>query len=1003
MDDVVDFASVLRSSMARARQTIPNLAQLTGLSASTLRNWIEGKVRRPRLLRDVLLLARALELDAADTTLLLTAAEYPPLQVVQAKAQQTRDAESLALLAFWDRHHAHTPAAEQTATGAHPDGLIWLARTKLQPPQLRPDTMARPRLLAELSAALDTRRLTLLAAPAGYGKTTLLAGLPQTFPELPLAWLSLDEEDNDPARFLAALIAAMRQLDPACGAAAHARLASQPDPATAISEIIGTLINELITALPGRFALVLDDLHVLSHKAIYAALEYLLVNMPSQMRMLVATRHDPPLALARLRARGQLAELRLDTLGFTRGEMDDLLNGQFNLGLRPAEVAALAERSEGWAASLRLLASSLDRMTQADERAAFLSHLARAERATFDFLADEVLDRQEPTLRAFLLHTSILPELTPTLCAAVTGRSDAGELLERLYRRNLFLVTLGDSTSAYRYHALFAAFLRQRLAREMPGLVGELHRRAADAERLPGRAIGHYLAAEQWEPAGRLIAQVASDMLFSGQMNTLRGWIQALPEAQRAQQPRLSYLLGMCARLRGDLGEAAGLLHRALRGFDERGDSVGQGETLIQLASCAVLGGDFPRGGELLAQALERAIPVSSLVQGLMARSAMDLLWERWSQAGTDFATAVALARESGDRDALQMLVVMLHPVYSILPGGVAQIERLAPYALAQLGEQASLVHIAVDAQMALVHMARWCPTEAIAAGERVMAASATLGGMPYIDADVIAVVANANTMLGRYAEAARHFELMLQQLDRSALSVMAKPGLLYLLGRLHFEQRRLDAARGVYSQMCAIEHAGELPLAPALRAMMRGRLELVAGRPREAERALRQAVALQSGARLVRIFGNAHVLLAYLLQGQGRLREALAEIGGLLAECERDNIPALMLSEGSVAVPLLRLAVEHNTHAAFAARLLDALESAAPRLVRVPETGETLSRREVEVLRLLAAGASNRAIAEHLVLGEQTIKSHVARILRKLDVASRTQAAARARALGIE
>jgi len=379
---------------------------------------------------------------------------------------------------------------------------VWLTQTKLIPPRLRDDYLPRPRLLALLAQVIPAHSLTLISAPAGYGKTTLLAGLPSTCPELPLAWLALGEEDNDFSHFCLGIIAALQRLAPALGSQTQALLLTPngqnggSNPVEQARRVMGALINNILAALPEPFILVLDDLHFITETVIYAALDYLLERLPPALHLVIASRYDPPLSLARLKARGQMAELRLADLRFTGEEAAAFLNDRLQLALTPAELDSLQARTEGWAAGLRLLAGSLIRMNQPGDRAAFIDRLARTDRYLFDFLAEEVLQRQEPVLRAFLLETSILAEFTPALCWAVTRREDAAALLEKLYHRNLFLVVVDELlTPVYRYHALFAEFLQQQLSREAPARRAELHRRAAQALTNPRQIISHYLAA----------------------------------------------------------------------------------------------------------------------------------------------------------------------------------------------------------------------------------------------------------------------------------------------------------------------------------------------------------------------------------------------------------------------------------------------------------------------------------------------------------------------------
>ncbi|MBI3761571.1 MAG: AAA family ATPase, partial [Chloroflexi bacterium] len=310
---------------------------------------------------------------------------------------------------------------------------VWLAQTKFHPPRLRDDVLPRPRLLAALRDALASHPLTLLSAPAGYGKTTLLGEWVQANRKLQtpnskvqtpnaqaaddlkfevggleFSWLSLDEDDNDPLRFLAAVVAALQRIKPGFGVAVQASLNEAASPldlseiGARMRRVAVVLINDILETLPDPFVLILDDLHLITAAAAFVALDTLVERLPPQMRFVAATRHDPPLALARLRARGQLAELRLADLRFTHDEAAEFLNDRLRLGLAPDDLLALETRTEGWAVGLRLTAGSLDGLPTASDRAAFLARLVQTERHAFDFLAGEVLDRQPPDARAFL-------------------------------------------------------------------------------------------------------------------------------------------------------------------------------------------------------------------------------------------------------------------------------------------------------------------------------------------------------------------------------------------------------------------------------------------------------------------------------------------------------------------------------------------------------------------------------------------------------------------------
>ena len=301
--------------------------------------------------------------------------------------------------------------------------------------------------------------MTVVAAPAGYGKTTLLAALPVTFPQLKIAWLALDRHDNDPIQLLVGLASALRTLAGDCcdPVSSLFHTGNRPDPldlAVQAQRIIGLIINQILEHLSNPFVLVWEDCHRLTDPTVQATLNHLLERLPPQMHLIISSRSTPPLALPRLRARGQLAEFGSADLTFSAEEMTAFFYEQLQLELSPAELTALYQHTEGWPAALRLLATSLEELASPNERKARIANFVQntdgiAQLHIFDYLAQEVLSRQSPTMRKFLLKTSILPELTPALCQAVTGRRDAPLMLEDLYAQNLFLLSVSEER---RYH-----------------------------------------------------------------------------------------------------------------------------------------------------------------------------------------------------------------------------------------------------------------------------------------------------------------------------------------------------------------------------------------------------------------------------------------------------------------------------------------------------------------------------------------------------------------------
>jgi LuxR family maltose regulon positive regulatory protein len=340
---------------------------------------------------------------------------------------------------------------------------IPLLKTKLYIPPVRPKLVPRPRLIERLNAGLH-RKLTLVSAPAGFGKTTLLSEWAAGC-ERPVAWLSLDEGDNDPARFLAYLVAALQTIEGSVGQGLLAVLQS-PGPVN-VEPILTTLLNE-IASLPHDFILVLDDYHVIESQPVDKALTFTLDHLPPRMHLVIATRTDPILALSRLRARGQLTELRTADLRFTTDEAAAFLKQVIRLPISPDDVRTLENRTEGWITGLQLAAVAMQGLEQREQITHLIHSFSGSHHYVIDYLVDEVLDQQTLEVQEFLLQTSILDRMTASLCNVVAGREDSQAILERLEAANLFLIPLDNERCWYRYHHLFADLLRQRLHQSPP-------------------------------------------------------------------------------------------------------------------------------------------------------------------------------------------------------------------------------------------------------------------------------------------------------------------------------------------------------------------------------------------------------------------------------------------------------------------------------------------------------------------------------------------------------
>src|SRR5829696_1355867 len=447
-----------------------------------------------------------------------------------------------------------------------------LVSTKLRPFQTRPNLVARPRLIAKLEPEAG-RKLMLISAPAGFGKTTLLGEWAASrSDEQCVAWVSLDEADNDPARFLSYLVAALQTVEEEIGEGVLSSLRAPGSPP--IEALTGALLNELAD-FPGTLAIVLDDYHLIDSDQVHGIVSFLLERLPSNVHLVIASRIEPPLLLARLRARGQITEINAADLSFAREEAVAFLKDTMGLNLSDEYVAALEARTEGWIAGLQLAALS---MRDREDIPGFVRAFSGSHRDVLDFLTEEVLERQSERVRSFLLETSILQRLSGELCDVVTNRDDGQEMLETLERENLFVVAVDDERRWYRYHHLFADVLRGLLEQERSEDVKELHLRAASWYERNGwasEAFEHALAAGDAGWAARLVEYYAQALFQRGEGVTVDRWLSALPAGLVRSRPRLSLAQAILALISGRADEVEPLLtdaERALTTVDQAGE-----------------------------------------------------------------------------------------------------------------------------------------------------------------------------------------------------------------------------------------------------------------------------------------------------------------------------------------------------------------------------------------------------------------------------------------------
>ncbi|HEX5148421.1 MAG TPA: hypothetical protein VFW02_05020, partial [Candidatus Limnocylindrales bacterium] len=419
-----------------------------------------------------------------------------------------------------------------SSASADPEPRVPIVGTKLQAPASVSQYRERPRISTLLDRGLgDSARLTLLSAPPGYGKTVAATGWTASR-GLDCAWLSLDAADNDLARFVRYLVAALRAVRPDAGAATLSLFGPGVSPSI---DLVGATLLDEIAVSDDPFVLILDDYHVIGADPIHRVVRFLIERGPPFAHLALLTREDPPLPLARLRAHGRLVELRADDLRYTEAEASAYLAETQPADLDPGQVAGLLERTEGWIAGLQLAAISLrDRA----EAAPLIETLGGSQRFVFDYLADEVLGRVDEDLRSFLVRTAIPERFTLDLCRVLTGREDAGGLLDQAERANLFLVRLAEG-GWYRYHGLFAEYLRSQLGDSERR---RLHERAADwfeHAGLASEAIENALAAGSADRAIRLVERAARPAFETGELATLLGWLEAIRPDRVALSPEL--------------------------------------------------------------------------------------------------------------------------------------------------------------------------------------------------------------------------------------------------------------------------------------------------------------------------------------------------------------------------------------------------------------------------------------------------------------------------------
>ena len=901
--------------------------------------------------------------------------------------------------------------------------------------------VSRPRLIERLNAGPRSgRKLTLISAPAGFGKTTLLsewaAGCRR-----PVAWLSLDKGDNDPTRFWVYFIAALQTIHEGIGETASKTLQSpQPPP---LESVLTTMINE-IAAVPGNLALVLDDYHLIAAQPIHEALAFLLDHLPGNMHLVLGTRFDPPLPIARLRGRGQLTELRQSDLRFTHNEVAEFLNRGMGLKLAADDVATLASRTEGWIAGLQMAAVSMQGW-DAKRVASFIQAFTGSHRHILDYLVEEVLQRQSDEIQTFLLQTVILDRLTGPLCDAVVvefgDNLQSQTILEYLESSNLFIVPLDDERRWYRYHRLFADLLRKRLHQIHADQVPTLHRRASEwYERngLIGEAVEHALSAEDFERAAHLIEGVAEATVMRSEIATFLSWVEAVPDDMVRARPLLCVFHAGALLLSGRPLDA---VESRLQDATE-GDTAGQfaGEAAAFRALIATLQGDARHSTELSQRALELLPEESLFLRSIVA----DNLGMAHVLSGNVAAAIQAFdeAARTGQKAGNVMFAVAALCNLAGLCVSKGQLHRAAEIYQRALelatDEQGRPLPIAGKALLGLGELSReWNDLEAATRyltqgveltwqyGEigalvcylslaRVRQAQGDVDGArdAIQKAQQIAIKVDATEMDDILVAACQtrlwiaqgNVEAAMRWVEERGLALSALPA------------RSPSDAKGLEQDVGSGASDGQGSGASSFFGLREiehitlVRVYIAQGRPDEALEVLKPLLGIAERLEQTRRVIEILILQASALQVRGDAEDALAVLKRALSLAEPEGYVRVFADEGEPMARLLYEAASRGVAPEYAGRLLAAFSVSERGSMGVtppppPHTQplvEALSARELEVLQLIAEGLSNREIAGRLVISLSTVKGHTANIYGKLAVNSRTQAVAKARVLGI-
>lgn len=905
---------------------------------------------------------------------------------------------------------------------------MFLLKTKLVIPPLRDDLVSRPRLLTKLNEGAN-KKLSLLSAPPGFGKTTLLSEWIHK-KKFPAAWFSIDERDNDPISFLTYMIGALQTLDKNWGQPALELIQSPQLPS--FESTIITLINSL-TPIPKNFVLVLDDYHLIQSSSIHKMLELILDALPPKMHLTLATRSDPPLPLSRIRTQNQLTELRTHDLSFTSEETSQYFRDKLQVDLSIEDIALLESRTEGWITGLQLAALSMHGRKDLSD---FVAKFSGDNRYIVDYLMEEVLQRQPEDIQDFLRQTSILDPLSGPLCDAVVEQKNSQQTLNMLEKSNLFIFSLDNDRNWFRYHRLFADSLSQRLQHKRGEIVPELHRRACDwydSHGMKYEAVDHALAAHDHDRAAFLLEDMAETVWDRGQQVKLAQWFGHLPERIISKRPQLCVFYARSLIMSGRQKEAEQCLAFAEEVLESSSEEVIEilpdgtrfqhvfireemlGKISAVRALMAMYQGDVANVIEHAYQALvllsEENLTWRGVVETMLGMA------HGWAgdgdmvKAEKAFSSAMSIMEKAGNTSFYLFAGLALAGIHTYL-GRLQDAENLCRQLL-KIAEDAGLSQTGNAASLLSILGGILCERNELETGMPMIKKGLELAKLSH---DLIALQGIRLNWI-RVMILTKDFPRALRFIDeiiKDAKKIDLPPWMSHVVAAYQARIWMELGHAGLWGQWIEereISTEDKLSCRIEPEHVVLARILIAQDRPEEANRFLARLIkSAQEGHRIASIM-EMRLVRAKALYAEAKIDETVHELKQALALGESAGFIHVFTMEGKWIARLLARVLEDKKRIKkdqavpcsieYINKILAAFELAKSQQ-KVAGIDESLSEREIEVLKLIAAGHTNQEIAERLFISLNTVRTHTKNINSKLDVHSRTQATARAKKLGL-